>query len=69
MEPDDLLCSRYPRSRKDGGLPIRAVKATLVAFFAFLPMNERVCRSLLDLAMVCSVLRIRGTPTNHEVSS
>lgn len=69
MEPNDLLCSRYPRSRKDGCLPIRAVKATLVAFFAFLPMNERVCRSLLDLAMVCSVLRIRGTPTNHEVSS
>ena len=69
MEPDDLLCSRNPRSRKDGGLPIRMAKTTLLAFFAFRPMNERVCRSLLDLAMVCTVLRMRGIPTNHEVPS
>jgi hypothetical protein len=69
MEPDDLLCSRNPRSRKDGVLPIRTAKATLVAFLAFRPMNERVSPSLLDLAMVCSVLRMRGIPTNHEVPS
>jgi hypothetical protein len=48
---------------------MRAVHATLVAFFPFLTMNERICRSLLDLAMVCSVLRMRGIPTNHEVPS
>ncbi len=52
MEPDDLPCSRNPRSRKDGGVPLRTAKVTLMTFFAFRPMDERVFRSLLDLAMV-----------------
>jgi len=65
-----ICCARATRGLgRMGGLPIRTAKATLMAFVAFRPMTEQVCRSLLDLARVCRVLRIRGIPTNHEVHS